>query len=144
VRGAKFAKDILSKLFVSLLTTPILFVFSIYYSTSLTQMLSSFDARWFGHFWYLVLISIVLVLIELVILFTAERTERNVIVASVLWLILLALYAWKQLAEEHFPLHWPIWVFFFLYCLIVAQFAALCFFGVVKITMNILAAAEDV
>jgi hypothetical protein len=78
----------------------------------------------------------------LAILFTAERTGRNVIVASGLWLTVLALYAWKQLAEDHFPLHWPISIFFFLYCLIVAQFAALCLFGVVKITMNILAAAE--
>ena len=106
-------------------------------------MISSFDARWFGHFWYLVLMSIGLVIIELAILFTAGRTGRNVIVASVLWLILLAPYAWKQLAEQRFPFDLPLSIFFFLYCLIVAQFAALCLFGVVKITMNILAAAND-
>jgi hypothetical protein len=60
-----------------------------------------------------------------------------------LWLMLLAPYAWKQLAEQRFPFDWPLWIFFFLYCLIVAQFAALCLFGVVKITKNILAAAND-
>ena len=143
MRGAKFAKDLLSKLWVSLLATPILWFFSIWYSTSLSAMISSFDARWFGHFWYLVLMSIGLVIIELAILFTAGRTGRNVIVASVLWLMLLAPYAWKQLAEQRFPFDLPLWIFFFLYCLIVAQFAALCLFGVVKITMNILAAAND-
>ena len=140
MRGVKFAKDLWSKLWVSLLATPILYIISIYYSKSLSGMLSSFDGRWFGHFWYLLLISIALGIIELAILLTARRPGRNVIFASLLLVALLALHAWKQLAEQHFPFEWPLWFFFFLYCLILAQVATLCLFGVIWITMKILAA----
>jgi hypothetical protein len=142
VPAAKLAKDIISKLLVSLLSAPIIWAITIYYSKSISEMVSSFDPIWYRHFWYLVLIAVVLGLLQHVILWTGEHTARNVIVATLILLVLIGVYAWKQLAERGFPFDWPLWVFFFLYCILVAQLISLCLFGMIKITIKILAAAD--
>jgi hypothetical protein len=142
VSAAKFAKDILSKLWVSLLSAPIIWAITIYYSKSISEMVSFFDPHWYRHFWYLVLIAVVLGVLQHVILWTGEHTLRNVIVALLIVLVLLGFYAWKQLAEQEFPFDWPLWVHFFLYCTFVAQLVSLCLFGMIKITIGIWRAAD--
>jgi hypothetical protein len=142
VPAAKFAKDIISKLLVSLLSAPIIWAITVYYSKSISEMVSSFDPIWYRHLWYLVLIAVVLGLLQQVILWTGEHTLRNVLVALLISLVLLGVYAWKQLAEREFPFDWPLWVSFFLYCIFVAQLVSLSLFGMIKITIIILAAAD--
>jgi hypothetical protein len=140
--AAKFARDIISKLLVSLLSAPIVWAITIYYSKSISEMVSSFDPRWYRHYWYLVLSAVVLGVLQFVILWSWKHTPRNVITALLILVGLIGVYAWKQLAGRDFPLHLPLWVFFFLYCLLVAQLVSISLFSMIKITMKILAAAD--
>jgi hypothetical protein len=57
VSAAKYAKEIWSKLWVSLLSAPIIWAITIYYSKSISAMFSEFDWSWYNHYWYLVLIA---------------------------------------------------------------------------------------
>lgn len=140
--AAKIAKDIISKLWISLLSAPIIWVITVYYSKSLSEMMSSFDPIWYRHFWYLVLIAVVLGLLQQLVLWTGEHILRNVIVALLIMLILIVVYAWKQLASQEFPFDWPLWVYFLIYFTFVAQLVSLCLFGMIKITINVFTAAD--
>jgi len=142
VSAAKFAKDILSKLLVSLFSAPIIWAVTLYYSKSISEMVSSFDSNWYKHYWYLVLIAVVLGALQFVILWTGRRTARNAIISLLILIGLLVVYAWKQLTERDFPFDWPLLVFFVLYCILVSQFVSLCLFAIVRIISSILAATD--
>jgi hypothetical protein len=141
--AAKFAKDILSKLLVSLLSAPIIWAVTLYYSKSISEMVSSFDPDWYKHYWYLVLIAMVLGVLQFVILWFGKRTARNVIISLLILISLLVVYSWKQLTEGGFPFNWPLLAFFVLYCILVAQAVSLSLFAMIRITINILAASEE-
>lgn len=76
-------------------------------------MFSSFDSDWYKHYWYLVLIAVVLGVLQIVILWTGTRTARNAIISLLILIGLLVVYAWKQLTERDFPFDWPLLVFSF-------------------------------
>jgi hypothetical protein len=120
VSAAKFAKDILSKLLVSLFSAPIIWAVTLYYSKSISEMVSSFDSNWYKHYWYLVLIAVVLGALQFVILWTGRRTARNAIISLLILIGLLVVYSWKQLTERDFPFDWPLLVFFVLYYILAA------------------------
>lgn len=105
-------------------------------------MVSSFDSDWYKHYWYLVLIAVVLGVLQFVILWTGTRTTRNAIISLLILIGLLIVYSWRQLAERHFPFDWPLLVFFVLYCILVAQLVSLSLFAMIRITMSILAASD--
>jgi hypothetical protein len=142
VSAAKFGKDILSKLIVSLLSAPIVWAVTLYYSKSISEMFSDFDSSWYIHYWYLVMIAMVLGALQVVILWNSRRKARNVIVSLLILVGLLGVYAWKQLAGRDFPFDWPLVVFFILYCMAVSQLVSITVFGMARMTKNILAAAD--
>lgn len=142
MRAAKFAKEILSKLWVTLLSLPIIGAATAYYSHSLSAMLSSFDPDWYRDYWYLVLLAVVLGVLQFIVLWAGERTVRNGVISLLVLIALLAVYSWKQIAKHDFPFDWPLLAFFFLYCVLVSQVVWLSAFGMIRITCNILAATE--
>jgi len=105
-------------------------------------MVSSFDSNWYKHYWYLVLIAVVLGVLQFVILWTGTRTARNAIISLLILIGLLVVYSWKQFTERDFPFDWPLLVFFLLYCILVAQLVSLSLFAMVRIIINILAATD--
>jgi hypothetical protein len=142
VSAAKFAKDIVSKLLVALLSAPIIWAVTLYYSKSLSEMVSSFDSDWYKHYWYLVLIAMALGVLQFIILWTGARTTRNAIISLLIFIGLLVVYSWKQITERDFPFDWPLLVFFVLYCMLIAQLVSITSFAMIKITVNILKASE--
>ena len=141
MQAGKYAKEILSKLWVSLLSAPIIWAVTLYYSRSISGMFSEFEPDWYKHYWFLVLIAVALGVLQLFILWTGSATRRNVIISLLLLIGLIGVYAYKSMYGTEFPFDWSLKVFFFLYNAILAMLISICIFGIIKITMNILDAA---
>lgn len=69
-----------------------------------------------------------LVCFSLFFLYRAKDVYVCISVSIIVWIFLLALFAWKQIAGKELLFDWPLLTFFVLFCVIVAQAAAITSF----------------
>lgn len=135
----KFSQDIFKKLVVVILTAPLVWVGTAIYSNAISEMVTSFDVSWYRHYWYLVLITVGIGVLQFIYLCRAPNAYVAGSLSVIGWILLLSFYAWRQIEQRSFPFEWPLLVFFFLFCLIAAVGVAISTFIAFVIVRKLLA-----
>jgi hypothetical protein len=133
----KTIKEIALQLLIALLASPVAWIITAIYSEAISEMLTSFDATWYRHYWSIVAVAFGLGALQLVVLLFGTRTFGILVLSLFVWIAMLSVYTWKQLAGPDFPYDWPIVVFFLIFCAVASQLVAIVIFVAVVIAMKL-------
>lgn len=129
-------KEFWSNLWISILSAPIVWVITVFFSNSILGAVSAFSLDWYIQYWYLEIIAIVVGFgIQVWALIYVANTKFVMIISLVIFVALAGVYAYEQIFETGLPI--KLWVLFFIFCVAAAQLAAICGYICIMVVLKV-------